>query len=67
MARVEDAREAEEIVYSYWREHYPLEVTHNFHTRKRGYTWIVTFNHGILDTKGEIHINAKTGRMVMIK
>ena len=63
MATVKDGREAEKMV----EEHYPLEVLNNIRTRKQGYTWIVTFNHAILGTKGEIHINAKTGSMVMIK
>jgi len=66
MARMEDAREVEKIVYSYWREHYPLEVTHDFHTRKQGYTWVVTFRHGILDEKGEVHVNARTGKVTRI-
>lgn len=66
MARVEDAREAEDMV----RSRYSLiDAPYNFEIHKRGYTWVVTYNMvSVLDPeKHEVHINARTGRMLTIR
>lgn len=68
MARVEDAREAEDMV----RHRYSSIIgpePYNFEIHKRGYTWVVKYNIlSVLDTEEhEVHINAKTGKMLTIK
>ena len=68
MAEVEDAREAEDMVCSYYSN--PLgPQPYNFEIHKRGYTWVVTYNiQTIMDVEEhEVHINARTGKMVRIK
>ena len=70
MARVEDAREAEEMVYSYFEENDPLKLgpqPYNLETRKQGYTWIVTYYYGFTGKKGEMRVNAKTGKVTKIR
>ena len=45
MAGVQDAREAEEIVQSYYYDRNPLgPQPYSFMTHKQGYTWIVRFS-----------------------
>ena len=45
MADVQDAREAEEIVESYYSNRNPLgPQPYGFRTHKRGYTWVIKFN-----------------------
>ncbi len=70
MAAVKDAREAEDMVDEYYRERFPFGPWPNdFETYKRGYTWIVNYNlQTVMDIEEhEVHINARTGNMVMIK
>jgi len=70
MARIEDARDAEDMVYEYYREHFPLGPEPiNFDTHKQGYTWIVKYNLlSVTDSKEyEAHINARTGNMLRIR
>jgi hypothetical protein len=67
MARVEDAREAEEIVWSYFGKNVLGPKPYDLRVRKQGYTWIVTYSYGIMDEKGEMRVNAKTGKVTKIK
>ncbi len=66
MPKVEDAREAEEMV----RSRYGIldSQPYEFKVRKRGYTWIVTYRLlNVMDVeRHEVHINAQTGKMLMI-
>jgi hypothetical protein len=67
MARVEDVREAEDVVRSLYNI---LTEFRNFETRKRGSTWVVKYN--ILTVLGgdeghEAHIDAKTGKVLSNK
>jgi hypothetical protein len=66
MPKVEDAREAEKMV----RSRYGIldSEPYNFEIHKRGYTWVVTYKFlNVLDTeRHEVHINAQTGKMLMI-
>jgi hypothetical protein len=64
MASVEDAREAEDMVSSYYSP--PGPHPYNFETHKRGYTWVVRFNSQTI-MKVEEHewrINAETGKVL---
>ncbi len=68
MARVEDAREAEDMVRSLYSN--PLGPhPYDFETHKQGYTWIVTYNvMSVVDVeRHEVHINARTGRILTIR
>lgn len=67
MPKVEDARKAEEMV----RSRYGIldSQPYKFEVHKRGFTWVVTYSlMNVLDIeKHEVHINARTGKMLMIK
>jgi hypothetical protein len=67
MPKIEDAREAEKMV----RSRYGIldSQPYEFKVHKRGYTWVVTYNLlNVLDTeRHEVHINARTGKMLMIR
>lgn len=67
MPKIEDAREAEKMVCS--RYGILDSQLYEFKVHKRGYTWVVTYNLlNVLDTeRHEVHINARTGKMLMIR
>ena len=68
MAKVEDAREVEEMVCSYYSN--PVGPhPYNFKIYKQGYTWVVIYNIlTVMDLEEhEVHINARPGKMVTIK
>ena len=67
MARVEDAREAEDMVCSYYSPIGPQP--YNFEVYKRGYTWVVKYNiQTIMDIEEhEAHIDARTGNILSIE
>lgn len=69
MARVEDARKAEDMVRSSYYPNLPDPQPYNFKIYKRGYTWVVKYNLlTVMDVEEhEVHINARTGKMVTIK
>jgi len=66
MAEVVDARAAEEIVLSKYRNPMGMQA-HSFRTHKQGFTWIVEFECGGLAAgrqKHRWHINAKNGNVI---
>ena len=69
MAAVKDAREAEDMVCSLYPNPVVDPQPYNFEIYKQGYTWIVKYNLlTVMDAEEhEVHINARTGKMVRIK
>ena len=68
MANVEDADEAINMVKDRWRPGRDGEWN-NFKTHKQGFTWVVTYTEHFMDGRKqhEVHINAKTGKLVTDK
>lgn len=67
MTRVEDAREAEDMVRSLYPPLGPYPC--NIETHKQGYTWVVSYEIQTIMNVEEhrVHINSQTGKMVRIQ